>query len=194
MFVRRLVGAVMALLCVGLLSSCALLPKLPPSPLYDDSKQQSDVVMQHIADAVKSHDAAALKKLFSSRAREKANDLDSGLAYFLSVLPSGRMTWESEGTGSAGYNVYPTETEAALAFYKVSANGKEYTVYFDDLTVNTNDPKYVGIYALAVGPYNPEPATSPTAESDAFYVWANSHNLGDNDVVTGPPGVYVPQK
>ena len=60
MLVRRVLSAVVALVCVGLLSACSLLPKLPPSPLNDDSKQQSDLEMQRIADAVKDHDAVAL--------------------------------------------------------------------------------------------------------------------------------------
>ncbi len=52
----------------------------------------------------------------------------------------------------------------------------------------------IRIYALGVGPYNPHPATKPTPASTAFLVWANSHDLDDNNVVTGNPGVYVPQK
>ena len=101
---RRFLGAGVALVCVTLLSSCALLPFGPPGTITDDSKQQSDVEMQHIADAVKNHDAAALKRLFSRTAREKATDLDRGLKYFLSIFPSGKMTWKSEGTGSTEYD------------------------------------------------------------------------------------------
>jgi hypothetical protein len=172
---RRVVGAVVGLVCVGLLSSCSLASALPPSTIFDDNKQLSDIVMQHIADAVKNHDAAALKKLFSTTARQKATDLDSGLAYFLSVFPSGRMTWESEGTGSGGQ-----ETVELFADYKVSANGKEYDVYFTDFPFA--NPDYVGIYSLGVTPYNAHPATAPTAASTAFDSWES----------TFTPGVYVP--
>ena len=101
MVVRRVLGAAVALVFVGVLSSCALLPTGWPGPDSDNAQQKADVQMRHIASAVKSHDAAALKKLFSARAREKATDLDSGLDYFLSVFPSGRMTWKSITTNSA---------------------------------------------------------------------------------------------
>ena len=47
--------------------------------------------MKLIADAAQNHDAAALKKLFSQRARQKAADLDGGLKYFLSAYPSGHF-------------------------------------------------------------------------------------------------------
>ena len=90
---RRVLGAVVALVIVGLLSSCSFLPQLPPVPGDDNPEQESSVEMQHIADGVKDHDAAALKKLFSRTARENAIDLDGGLKYFLSFFPSGKMTW-----------------------------------------------------------------------------------------------------
>jgi hypothetical protein len=188
--VRRVLAAVVGLVCVGLLSSCALLP--PGSS--GDEQQHAEIQMRHIADAVKSHDSAALKTLFSPTAREKATDLDGGLKYFLSVFPAGLKSWtiENGAPGSAEENEGGYREEL-YAFYKVLANGKTYTVYFADLTVNSNDPKNIGIYALAVGPYNANPATSPTAASDAFYVWAGSHQL-ENGKLTGTPGVYVPQK
>ncbi|MEJ1231365.1 MAG: DUF5104 domain-containing protein [Galbitalea sp.] len=193
MLKRRALAAVVALMCVGLLSACSLLPKLPPSPLNDDSKQQSDAEMQRIADAVKDHDAAALKKLFSKTARQKATDLDGGLKYFLSVFPSGRMTWESQGTDSGGINEYPKETVELYASYKVSSGGKEYELYFADFTVNTaEDPDNVGLYALGVMPYTADPYTASGAPKP-FYVWTSQFNSGKPNE-PGTPGVYVPQK
>jgi len=73
--VIRIFGVGVALGCTVLLSSCSLLPGLPGT-IVDDSGRQAEVQMQHIADAVKNHDAAELKKLFSTDAREKATDLD----------------------------------------------------------------------------------------------------------------------
>ena len=193
---RRVVGAVVVLLCVGLLSACSLLPKLPPSPLNDDSKQQADVEMQRIADAVKNHDAAALKKLFSKTAREKATDLDSGLKYFLSVFPSGFKSWSDPDGGPGETGDYASGKRTVLLFgnYKVSANGKTYDLYFADYTVNqVDDRDNVGLYALGVSPYNAHPFTKPTATSKAFNTWASQFDI-KNHKATGNPGVYVPQK
>jgi hypothetical protein len=82
MLVRRALG-----LGVRCASSFSLLPFG-----LDDSSKQADVEMQRIADAVKDHDAGALRKLFSTAASENATRFDSGLKYFLSVFPTGRMT------------------------------------------------------------------------------------------------------
>jgi hypothetical protein len=103
------------------------------------------------------------------------------------------MTWKIEdgGPGSAEEN-QDGYSEEVYAFYKVSADGKEYDLYFADLSVNTNDPKDVGIYALGVAPYTADPPTA-SAAAKQFFVWANSHLL-DNGEATGTPGVYIPQK
>ena len=192
MLVRRILGAVVVLACVALLTSCSLLPGIPVANPFGSS-EHPDAVMQHISDAVKSHDAAALKKLFSPRAREKATDLDSGLKYFLSVFPSGQMTWKIEdgAPGSAEEN-QDGYSEEVYAFYKVSADGREYDLYFADLSVNTKDSKSVGIYALGVAPYVADPLSASGA-AKPFFVWANSHLL-ENGEPTGTAGVYIPGK
>jgi hypothetical protein len=133
---RRVFGAAVALASIALLSSCALLPGLPVAN-PGDSGGNPDVQMQHIADAVKTQDADALKKLFTSRAREKAVNLDSGLKYFLSIFPSGRMTWKSLGASSSDdVDDNGKETVVLYATYKVSADGKEYDLFFADYTVD----------------------------------------------------------
>ena len=186
---RRVVGAVVALVIVGLLSSCSFLPQLPPIPGNDDTGKQADVAMQQIADAVKGHDAAALKKLFSRTARENSTDLDGGLKYFLSFFPSGKMTWELDSFASGGYG----DTQAVYMYYKVSANGKKYDLYFADFKVDSGvDPPNAGLYALGVTPYTTDPLTA-SGTAKPFYVWAGAFDNGNyND--PGTPGVYVPQQ
>jgi hypothetical protein len=187
--VRRVLGVVVALACVVLLSSCSLLPKLPPVPGDDNPEQESNVEMQHIADAVKDHDAAALKKLFSPAAREKATDLDGGLKYFLSFFPSGRMKiLELESDASGG----PQGSEGVYPTYEVSADGKKYDLFFADFVANDAYPDNVGIYALGVGPHNADPLSASGAPKP-FYAWSGAFDNG-NFKDPGTPGVYVPQK
>lgn len=177
---RRVLGVGVVVACVALLSSCAL---LPPSTIIDDSGQQAEVQMQHIADAVKHHDAAALKRLFSPVAREKATDLDGGLNYFLSFFRSGRMTWKSLGTATSEHDANWKQSMELFARYKVSADGKEYELYFSDFTVNqVQGRNNVGVYSLAVAPYTADPITA-SGKSKPFFAWQ----------ATGTPGVYVPQ-
>lgn len=190
--VRRIVGAGIALVCVALLSSCSLL-RLPPSPLYDDSKQQTDVQVQRIADAVKHHDADALKKLFSSRARDEATDLDGGLKYFLSAFPSGAVTWKSQGISSWSENESLTRVIELYGNYEVLAGGKKFDLYFAYFSVNDFDPDNTGIYALGITPHSASPTTASGAKLP-FDIWASQFGISDKDhMATGDPGVYTPQ-
>jgi uncharacterized protein DUF5104 len=187
---RRMLGAVTALTCVGLLSSCSLLP----FGLGNSDNQRVDAEMQRIMDAVNLHDAAALKKLFSPRARENAIGLDAGLTYFLSVFPSGLTSLgePAGGPGGTGENVYSNDTEELDGDYKVSANGKYYELHFVYYWINQDDdPHNVGLFALGVAPYNAESYTKPTTDSNAFSTWAGSFGF-DFGLTHGSPGVYVP--
>jgi hypothetical protein len=193
---RRILGAGVALTCIALLSSCALLPVGPGvvGTNLNQSTRQADVEMQQIADAVKDHNAAALKKLFSVRAREKAIGLDTGLTYFLSAFPSGRVTWKLLGgaPGQTDENEFGKQTVVLFANYTVSSQGKTYALYFADYTVNqVEDPQNVGLYALGIVPSSDSGYTSSGAKKP-FNVWASQ--FWSSHIGSGTPGVYAPQK
>jgi hypothetical protein len=188
---RRLLGAVTALVCVGLLSSCSLLPS-PPGSIGGEERVAS-AQMEHIADAVRDHEASALKRLFSPRAREDATDLDAGLTYFLSAFPSGPVTWKTEGTSDSAGNVDFKHITELFGNYEVSANGKKYELFFAYFSVNDFHPDEVGIYALGVEPYDPDPFTASGARKP-FYEWASQFDIDEkSNTATGNPGIYVPQ-
>jgi hypothetical protein len=188
---KRVLGAMAALACVALLSGCSLLSDFP-SPSNDDTDQKDDVVMQHIADAVKHHDVAALEKVFSPAARARAADLDSGLKYFLSFFPSGRMTWDvgGAGAGGGGLDEAPNFSWLASADYKVYSGAKTYDLYFANVTLDTPHPKYLGVYALGIVPYTTDPSAASGAPKP-LYLWASQFGM-PSYTPTGVPGVYHP--
>jgi hypothetical protein len=190
MITRRVLGALLALACAGLLSSCSLLSNVP-SPSHDDSEQITAVQMRHIADAVQSHDVGALEKLFSPLARAKSTNLDHGLEYFLSVFPAGKMTWESQGTGVMGDSQNFQETDQLLGNYRVLVGGKKYELSFVDFSVNTAHPDTVGIYALGAAPASQTGYTSIGARKP-FDLWFGQFGMKNHNP-TGNPGVYIPQ-
>jgi hypothetical protein len=147
--------------------------------------------MEQIADAVNSQDVSALKALFSTRALERATDLDQGLDYFLSFFPNGGLTWERSEIGAEGdYDSHGKKTELMEAHYTVSVDGNDYYLVFKDFTVNeTIDPENVGLYALGVAPWSESPQTGP---AQPLYAWAGSITL-EGDGENGYPGVYVPE-
>jgi hypothetical protein len=185
---HRVLGAcAVTLVCVGLLSSCALLP-------LANTTTTSDVEMRHIADDVKHHDAAALKELLSKTALAKATDLDGEVGKFLSFFPSGFTSWSDPdgGPGERDVNNGSGLTVLLQANYKVHANGKTYALFFADFAVNQTHPDEVGLYALGVAPYNAYPTTKPTAASNAFYDWTGQYGISTkNAEATGTPSVYV---
>jgi hypothetical protein len=185
---RRILAAFVALACVALLSSCSAVRVIKDE---NDPYQDGDAQMQHIADAVKDHDAAALEKLFSLAARQKATDLDGGVKYLLSQFPSGWTKWVSEGDGTSGSNDSHGLVEVLYGNYEVFANGKKYDLYFADFTVDQGDPNNVGIYALGAAPHDAHPYTRPSASSKAFDAWASQFDTPNGSY--GDPGVYVPQ-
>jgi len=187
-----MLGRAVAVMCVALLSSCSLLP-LHPGAFYDDSKQQTDVKMQRIADAVKSQDEPALKKLFSQRALDKATDLDRGLKYFLSAFPTGPVTWKSQGSGSESQNESLKQIVELYGEYEVTGGGKKYELYFAYFSANDYDSQNVGIYALGVVPASENGYTASGAKKP-FNVWASQFGIDEKThTATGDPGVYVPQ-
>lgn len=182
--------AATAAACAALLASCSLLPS-PSGVIFDDSQQKAAAQMQRIADAVKHRDSAALKNLFSKRAREEATDLDGGLKHFLSAFPSGPMTWKTLGADGATHTEFLNKTEVLFSHYKVSAGGKDYFLFFVDNTVNqVDDPTNVGLYALGFTPYTTETETASGAKKP-FFAWEASFQV-DPPTVSGNPGVYVP--
>ena len=202
MLIKRMAGVAVALACITLLSSCSILQGLPIPGASDsdgyESTPKADARMKQIADAVKHHDAAALTKLFSPGARAKDADMDSGLKYFLSLFPSGQMTWKIENGGPGGTGLAQSGKKVleSFAYYDVTANGKSYELVYGDVYTDTFQPDEVGLYALGVARNNSDDSAEWTASGDPtpFYNWIDTlgvNNLGDT---IGDAGVYVPHK
>jgi len=195
---RQVRAVVVALLCGILLASWTPAPSKSPATLYVDSGQKTIDRMQQIAHAVKKHDVAALKAMFSPRALDEATDLDAGLNYFLSLFPNG-MTWKS-WNGPAAEREYKGGklTEVLLEEFKASAGGREYSVFIAEFTVNdVIDPDNVGLYALGAMPWPKDHDSwlrdQPSGAGVPYYAWARSIHADERDAA-GHPGVYVPRQ
>jgi hypothetical protein len=189
---RRIAGFLVALLCVGLLSSCSLIEGATGT-LLDDSGLQLSAEIHQIAGAVKNHDSTALKGLFSPLARKKAHDLNGGIKYFFSFFPSSQMTYKLLAESSAEDDEHGQKTVGLSAAYKVTADGKEYELNFLYYPVNqVLGPNNVGIYGLGITPYIADPIHA-TGPAKAFLEWSGSLGYKHGKAV-GVPGVYMPKK
>ena len=187
---KRLLSALVVLTCGLLLSSCALLQQFVPSGIFDSDGQTADARMEQIADALNSHDDAALKDMFSPFALERATGFDDGLEYLLSFFPNGGVTWERDTVNSDGHNQYGKRSTLLLAYYKVTADGEDYWLFFADFIVNeVENPANVGIYGLGVTPWTED---GRSGAAGAFNTWSGSIHL-TSDGEYGYPGIYVPR-
>jgi hypothetical protein len=193
---KRLLSVVVALIGAALLSSGALVPPESADTLYVNTDHKANDRMQQIVDAVNSHDAAALKAMFSPRALEQATDIDEGLDYLFSLFPNGGLisNWQLKPAAERQYKNGKL-TEVLLVEYNVSADGQDYSLFFADFTVNeVIDPNNVGLYALGVTPWPEDHQwwTLETPSTEPFFAWIESIHADESDE-NGYPGVYVPR-
>ena len=183
---RKLLSGLVALLCVVMLSSCALVSFGPQGGFYDDSIVRADAQMEKITAALNDQDAAALKAMFSPVALAKATDIDERLDYLLSFFPNGGVTWEREPGAAEGTLAYGSEL--LKEYYKVSAGGVDYSLFFALFTVNEVDPDNVGLYGLGVAAWADDRGHGP---SGPFFSWAAAMTI-DGSHEAAYPGVYFP--
>lgn len=183
---KSLLTVLVALLCVVVLSSCSLLSFGPQGSFYDDSIARADAQMEKITAALNDHHAAALKAMFSPVALEKATDIDARLDYVLSFFPNGGVTWEREPGAAEGTLAYGTEL--LKEYYKVSANGVDYSLFFALFTVNEMEPDNVGLYGLGVAEWSHDRGHGP---STPFFGWAAAMTI-DGSKESAYPGVFFP--
>jgi hypothetical protein len=181
---KRLVFSSVAVAIVILLSSCGLLSD-GRLTTYENDTRIADSQMQLIADAVNDHDAAALEALFSPHALELAAEIDTGLDYLLSFFPNGVVSWERDTLNSEGGLSNP---KVLKAYYTLSADGRDYSLFFADFTEDDENPDRVGVYAIGVTPLLNDLNSGPES---LFHAWAGSIKLDESGEM-GYAGVYIP--
>ncbi len=205
---RGIRSGVVALVCVVLLSSCALVPFGPPDAsetpepsesadaLYVDPGQKMTDRMQQIVAAVNDHDAPALKAMFSTGVLNHTPEIARGLDYLLSLFPKGGITWTQDPAENTPVEAF-TNVEAGKlkewvhGNYRLSVEGHEYWLYFADATVNEVNPHEVGLERLGVTPWVGDRNSEMSGPAAKFYEWVNvvvsDPNFEQSD------GIYVPQ-
>jgi hypothetical protein len=181
---KRFAALVVALASVVLLASCSFNPL---SLLPQNTTQLSRDRAANIVDALNAHDAAALKAMFTEYAlTEYPAEIDDGLEYLLSLFPEGDVILQEPTfePGVSGADDYGKKTTLVSSSYVVSSGGANYSLFVADFTVNTIDPKNVGVYLMGAVLATDSEVTEPEA---AFRSWANSVDVHTSH----PPGVFV---
>lgn len=148
----------------------------------------ADTRMEQIAAALNTHDAAALKAMFSTDVLERTPQLDMGLDYLFSIFPNGGITWAQDTAANipvqgSTYLDAGKLTEWVQGNYRLSVDGNEYWLFFSGATVNENNPGDVGLESLGVTPWVEERYSDMSGPAGRFWSWTNAARY---------PGVYVP--
>lgn len=164
--------------------------------VFVDQDDKADAQMERIAAALNNHDAAALKRMFSADVREKSPDLDKGVHYLLSVFPNGGITWTQDPAAinpvESGSHIKSGKLREWLdGNYKLSADGKEYWLYFSSVTVDEGNPHGVGLDRLGATPWVEKRSTDGmSGRSKQFYDWVyvsiSDANVDRNRVIFLP--------
>ena len=140
---------------------------------------KADAQMERIAAALNNHDAAALKRMFSTDVRQQSPDLDKGVDYLLSLFPEGGITWtqdpaEINPVDSDSYTKSGKLSEWLHGNYKLSADGNDYWLYFSSVTVDEGNPDGVGLDRLGATPWvEKRSSDGMSGPSERFYNWVN---------------------
>lgn len=167
-----------------------------PPGIFVPLEFTADSRMTQIAAAVNSHDAGALKGMFSSYALAHTSKIDTGLNHLLSLFPNGGITWTRDTTDTLPLASYSTGKSGKIvenmnANYKVSAGGKDYRLFFADFIADEVDsPENIGLEKLGVMPWIREPSDGCF---ELFpHSWACGPNL-EGSGTNGYPVIYVPR-
>jgi hypothetical protein len=159
--------------------------------IYVSATYKADVRMEQIAGALNTHDAAALKAMFSADVLKQTPQLDEGLGYFLSFFPSDEITWTPDPAVTTPVEVFPyidggKLTERVEGNYKLSVDGDDYWLFFSDVTVDEVNPERLG-----VTPWVGDRSSQMSGPSGEFYSWV--HMVLSDPNIENRLGVYVPQ-
>lgn len=157
--------------------------------IYTSPYRIADARMEQIAEALNTHNAAALKAMFATDVLEQAPQIDEGLDYLLSLFPSGGITWTKDLAATIPvqgftYTQAGKTVESVQGNYRLSVDGHEYWLFFSDTTVNENNPGDVGLENLGVTPWVDERTSEMSGPAGQFWHWTNEDRY---------PGIYVPE-
>jgi hypothetical protein len=150
----------------------------------------ADERMSQIAAALTAGDPAALRSLFSVYAVAQSPHLDDGLDYVLGLIGGKDLTYELHDIYSFEDQESGRMTQFVSATFVVSVGGNDYRLFFSDFTANeVRNPDNIGLYALGVEPWAPDPESRCT-DTD-FGSWT-CHMTVDGSTGDSYAGIYVP--
>lgn len=145
-------GVVLLLVLVSVLlfSSCSLEEVRREMLNRSSEDKKADTRMEQIISAIKEKDKDALKLLFSPKALDEANDIDSEVDYLFDFLKGDIDSWERFTWGSDESMGGGKKSEKLRSWYTVNTDKEKYIFLIIDFIVDTINPDNAGLYTLRV--------------------------------------------
>lgn len=138
-----------------LLSSCGKISSLGTNiingkrgEMLMSDGQKADARMDQIVSAVKDKDREAIKSLFSQKALDEANDIDSGIDYLFDFIQGDIESWEREKLTSEQSIDYGKKSEMIASWYIINTEYDKYLFIIIDYSIDTIEPQNAGLYTV----------------------------------------------
>ncbi len=138
--------------------------------------KQADARLEQVLEAIKKEDKKALKSLFSKKALEEAEDIDSRIEYLFTLIQGEVEIWERDALSSYESIGGGKRSESIQSWYTVTTDTYEYKFFLLDYSVDTINPDNAGLYTLR--------AIKAEDEKTQFTFW--------QDMAIA--GIYMPEK
>lgn len=117
----------------------------------DNDEEKADARLEQMIKAINGEDKDALKEIFSEQALNEAVDLDGCMDYLFGFVQGNIESWEAIVHGATTETIdHGSNIKKSSSWYYVNTKEQKYLVFFLDCTIDTDDPKNVGVYMLQV--------------------------------------------
>lgn len=138
-----------------------------------NDEEMADTRFQAIVDALEKEDEEGLKNMFSSNALKNAEDIDGGIAYIIDFFEGEIVSTDGGYTTSESID-HGEKTYELECSYKVITDRGNYSFYFIDQLVDTENPDNEGLYMLEI---------IKESDDEEFFYWGDGERCA---------GIYHP--
>lgn len=118
--------------------------------IFDDSDKKADARMEQLLEIIKNKDKDTLKAMFSKKAVNEANDIDSDIEYLFEFFQGNVDSWEQDRFTSGTSSEYGKKSIKLVSWYTVATDKGKYIFFVIDYSKDTINPDNKGLYILRV--------------------------------------------
>ncbi|WP_027627329.1 DUF5104 domain-containing protein [Ruminiclostridium cellobioparum] len=146
MNIKRLLSVAIIITLSLCLASCS---SFRTDAFTRDDNKIADTRFKKIIEALENTDKEGLKKMFSTKAVEEANDIDGGIEYLMELY-KGKIKSKDVALETSGSKDNGDKTVELKCYYTVTTDEETYIVFFIEQIQDTSNTDNVGLYMLQI--------------------------------------------